>query len=524
MAEFLTDEQMASLEKKKVKSFISDDEMNAIEKSSVPQITPKESFATSTLKGLTLGASKYPLAAIGSIAEGIPYKESLKLAEEFTKESKAQNPGVSLTGEIAGLASPLGLAGKLFGMATKGASYLPTASKLAKSVAAGATGGAATGAISAKTSGEDVGKGAATGALVGGALPIAAEGLKKGVGYAQEAGKSILAGLRNISKTTLDTVSKRPQEVEKVAAMIKDNTFIPTVAEDLTTKIKDFVVSRTDAIDEVLSQSNKPVSMKPVKDFVNNLVSEMEAIQATPLQVRQVGLLKQQQELLNNLPDELAATQFNTVKKQVQEMATSAFNDAGIKSSSLDKAMLRLENTTRDELNKAFPAVKALNAELSQAIKLQEKIGLKNAFKGDAMDAGKLQSFLKTLGNDAKAQTSRLVEEFDELIGTNLKDSSVLYRAADDVITGSAAKNPISAFVTGARNFSPVVGSVLGSLGGTPGTVIGGLAGAALQSPAATRPLMSIGGGAAKAGKSLAEILSTLPAQQVATAKAGGKK
>lgn len=489
----------------------------------ISNITPNESFATGTLKGLTLGLSKYPLAAVGSIAEGIPYKESLKLAEDFTGEAKRQNPGTFTTGDIAGTLSPQGLGGIIFRGATAGAKTLSKVPALAQSVIAGSGAGAATGGISAGTSGGSIKEGAIKGGIIGGALPIAAEGIKRGVGKLGELGKDALASLRNIRKDTLDTLNKRPEEVAEAVRLIKDNTFVPAVARDVQEKVKNFVTSRMEAIDEVLATSKQPISVKPVKDFLDTQIADMSRIQATPLQVKQVSLLKQQQELLKGLPDELPAADFNVLKKQVQDMAQNAFNDTGIKSSTFDKAMLALEEKTRDQLNKAVPQVKQLNGELAQGIKIQERLGLKNAFKGEVMDPNKMQSFLKTLGNDAKKQTSQAVEEFDRLFGTNIKDTSELYRAADDIY-GAASGDIFSAYKTGKALLGPALGGVAGTVFGPVGTMVGTGVGAVVQSPSATVPLMRAGSVAGKAATSLADIVKSTPFQQFATTKATEKK
>lgn len=548
MAEFLTDAQMAELEKKQqpkqLPKFISDADMAALE-SSGPNISQKESFLRGAGQGATLGfgdelagqleksaAPAVELAGRGikSLAELVGYKGGADLGtkmiqtaggienqsvKDIISENRAENrqaqeanPWSYGGGQVVG-SIPITIA-------TSGANKYLQAASLGSLTGLG---------MSEEDTSSGRLKDAVTGGAIGTLATLGGDIVGKGAKYAGKVGKKALASIRNIKPESLETLAARPQDVQQAVQMIKDNTYVPTVAENLNKKIQDFVSTNTKQIDNLLANSNKKISTVPIKKFISDQVDDLGKIQITPLRVRQTELLKQQQALVDQLPETMSASEFNVIKKQIQEQAKSAFKDAGISSDSLSKMMLEFEESVRNELNRAVPGVKDINARLSKAIKLQEKIGLKNAFKGDAMDPAKLQSFLKTLGNDAKKQLMSSVEQFDELMGTNIVDASRVFRAADDIY-GAQSGDIFSAYKTGKSLLGPGLGGAAGSLFGPIGTAIGTGAGLAVQSPAATVPLMKLGGAAGTfATKQLPPIIqSSIPGLTGAVMNEKGRK
>lgn len=476
--------------------------------------TPAQVVVRKFGEGLTGGLSNLIAGGItGALTPGTSASETIRKIREESRQMSKDSPLLSGASEMAGIVSPQGLLGKISGRATKAISGIRGASKATPILAriAGQTlgGGAYTASseLSKGSSPKDAAKEILDNMALSAGLGAAAEaatGVSKGL---KVAGTKILASLQDIRPESIQAYARDPKAVNQAIMEQMKGEFIPRFAEEVQSKISEFVSQRANQLDEILASVDQPVSIKPLISAAEKEIRGLSEVVATPLRQKQIKLLGQQLTMLKNIDKgEVSASQVQEIKKQLQEQLQSFFESAPrkLQRDSLDIALGNIEKAAVKTVEGINPKIDKINEELSRSIQLQKDLKLGNVLKG-GLDPEKARRMLGTLSNDAKSVYRNMARELDDLTGTQLISSSRLFRAAQDLTTNEV----LSVHRTGRSLLPILLGAGAGGLFGEDAKTRGilGAAGAVLGSPLATKPLI-------QSGRLITQGLESVPLKQ----------
>lgn len=461
MADFLTDEEMAALEKQqapKSPDFLSDDEMAAMEArfgvgGPSAMTTPVEQMKI-TPEGLGRGALE-ALPTVGMMAGGFLGSSVGPLGAVG---------GASL-GSMGGKA--LEQAGKEFffdeGPKTRAEQYKELVNAQI-SGAMGEVGGQALG----KVAGKAIEKAPAALAKLGSALTgISEQEIKT---YASKADK-IKALARSTDASTMEAADQIRQQFNK----------------DIGNTIKGV----NEQISSILSQSPKTVESGPILQSLDKYKSKLDPI-LWQEQIAQIDdLIGRVQGISKN--GQLPVAKANEIKQYLQDKAASAYRNGDMFQIGKEAANAAKSGaaTARQLVDEVEPQVTKLNATLQKFHTIEDEMN-RNILRVGAPEAA-----LMAAGTGGNVRSARALEQLGELTGTPMIESAQELAAMRTFTnppllpvdtTGKTATRMGAAAATGAF------------LGGGP---IGGAIGGALTSPLALKSIIETGRAVAPAAKAL---------------------
>jgi len=194
--------------------------------------SPLQSGLMGISRGATFGLAPKIIAGLESIRSNRPYEDVLQEARGMYRSASEQNPASYLAGEIgAGVVAPIGQAA--------------TGAKLGRLAVAGAGTGALSGL--GYSEGQDIGqvaKDVGIGGLLGGALPVLGRGVQSAIqGVKPAIDTSIKSGLSAMTGKTLpylEKVESQPERIKKIERIFtgtgKEET--QKLANDITDLVK----------------------------------------------------------------------------------------------------------------------------------------------------------------------------------------------------------------------------------------------------------------------------------------------
>jgi hypothetical protein len=486
----------------------------------------REAAATFIGAGEQLGQRAGQAFEKGKQIFGIEPKRDLPRVPSFAESVASAREDITGKVERAQEQRPISTTVGEFGtVAAGGVRAIPAVAKTLAPLGVGKVIGALAGstALGAATSGERPGEekavnefmgalfspesileGAASGAVFGAGGEGLSRAVKGGAKLAGRAGTRVLASLRGISPDSIRTFAAKPAAVSKIIKQ-KVVEFVPAWADDATEQLRNWVGQRTATVRNTLASIDQPINISSLKQSAQKSVDSIGQLKSTPGKVRQMGRLRRQVKLLQDLPDDLSAVQLQQLKQDLQEEAFEIFVDKGFRTSPAHDAVESIAKKAQTILEELGPEIADANGELSKAIRLQKALKIKNLFKADGgIDEGLARRLLVS----NKPEDIKRLKELQALTGIDFADSKEAFKAAKDL----GSEDLFSSLFTGRSLGALMIGEALGQAGGVAG--IGGVAGAVAGSPAITRPLIRAG----KAAGGLAGALT--PARISATGQA----
>jgi hypothetical protein len=238
-----------------------------------PQISKTESAIRGGAQGLMFGFPDEATALLESITKGVPYEKSLEESRMAYKQAQEANPITYTGSEIAGGVLPALIPG--VGQAATGA-------KLGRLAIAGAGTGALSGL--GYSEGKDVGqvaKDVAIGGALGGGLPVLGRGVQSAIqGVKPAIDTSIKSGLSAMTGKTLpylEKVESQPERIKKIEKIFtgtgKEET--QKLANDITDLVKRNPFERkakllSNQAYRILQKENDNISISK-EEILNNL-------------------------------------------------------------------------------------------------------------------------------------------------------------------------------------------------------------------------------------------------------------
>lgn len=326
-------------------------------------------------------------------------------------------------------------------------------------------------------------------AASGAAFGVAGEGLagavKGGARLAGKAGTRILASLRGISPDSIRTFSKNPKAVDQIIKQ-KVAEFVPAWGDDVTENLRNWVSQRTQSVKSMLQSVDQPVNITGLKKFAQESLDDISQMRTTGGKVRQLNKLQKQVKLLADLPDNLSASQLQQLKQDLQEEAFDVFVEKGFRKSPAQEFLEKVAKRAQGAVEEVVPDITPINKELSEGIKLQKGLKIKNLFKPDGgIDEGLARRLLVS----NKPEDLKRLNQLQKLTGIPVSDSKEAFKAAKDL----GSEDLLSSIFTGRSALPVLTGAMLGQAGGAAGASIGGAAGLVAGSPLVTRPLIRAG-------------------------------
>ncbi len=474
------------------------------------KISPLDSMATGASVGGSLGLTRPVLTAVGR-ATGMPWQEAWKTSGEFINAAKEENP----KSYAGGLVGSILLPGGGFSAASKGIKAGLSATKMVRPALAGLA--ATTAASGLQATGQAVSEDtpeskAADEVLNAMALNVGAHGageaIKGGATIVKKGAQRVLGSLQNVSKDAIEIYEKNPRAVKALIAD-KLGSFAPQIADHTAEQIKNVGAELEKELTDVVSKVKAPVDVSSVISEIENQIQKLERVKVTPDVRSAISTLKQSlssfykssrvtesavdpylgtvsksKDVLS--PIEYSASDLLTMKRDLQRAATAVYE--GRPTGPINDAFAAIAEKATNSLKDQVPDSAKWLAREQSAIKVKQALGL-----GGQVDPARVKNILATMSNPDKVQKGfpKIVEEFDAIYGTKLKEASNLFRAASQL----GKEDIIAGYGTGRALLGPVIGSL--GMGR-----VGGLLGMILQSPGMARTSIS-------ATKSLEKVLKS---------------
>lgn len=470
-----------------------------------PQVSKTESALRGGAQGLSLGFADEATARLESIMKGVPYEQALQESRQAYKQAQEANPITYTGSEIAGGVLPSFIPG--IGQAT-------TAAKLGKLALIGAGTGAISGLgySEGDTTGQKI-KDVALGAAIGGAFPVAARGVVKGVQSlkpaADEAIKTSLTGFTGKTRTFLDQLDKNPEQVKRIEEKFAGNLNTEILPE-ISMKIDRFV-ERNPFAQRAKANSRLSVEKIPENVRVNKqpAIDEIDKVLDVLKKDKVTNTSREAQETLNTykqrIINELGADDTGEITSDIAGRDLKVFlqNIGGdieryggygnpLKNTKVGQTLKNVRRSLDQELKDKAPEyreiMKTVDRDTVASVKLTRQFMNK-----EGVDSGKINSFLnrttqKPTMMDIDRPTKRAIEllETDRPLQTlrqDISDINLKKAIESQSNQGSNLTNPVVAAMTSlGLGLGGNIGGFTGAgFGGTAGGFLGGIAARQLE-------------------------------------------
>lgn len=415
------------------------------------------------------------------------FKQELSDVRDISREIEQKTPIATPIGKVIGAIGPLSKGTQV----VKGAvQALKVAPKLAGVFSSGLLSGLY-GAIQSADKPKNIANELLTNAALGfgfGAIgeygpDIAKTSIKK----TGDLAKKTFASLKGINPESVDFYARNRKAVNSALKQTIDD-LVPDLSEEMGKQLKGWVEHVNDNLDILIRKNNNLVDATPVLKKAADSLSKLEKITATQDAKNAAAALRQQFDILTNqIPSggKIPAMDLQVIKKQLQNTAVSAYKNQQI---GLDKmfpdAVAEIAQSADGVLDKVHKDVAKLNDSLSKVIKIQQRLGIGDIFKG-GVDVKKARNLLASNLPEVKNG----LKQIDEMTGSNWSNFSKLYKTVQDL----KEQDFLSMFKTGRALLGPIMGATAGSAYGAGGSTLGGLLGLATQSPVGTRSQITAG-------------------------------
>lgn len=466
---------------------------------------PKSSFGEALGVGLQKAASLNLRPAVGGLGAGIGamvgtrggLKEKLAAFGPAYQESRSdllaeqerigkERPGAMLTGEIGGTALTLPF----------------TALKGLK----GAVGlGAATGAGQAISEDKDIksiASDTAKGAAIGGAAFGVAKGIEKAAPYLKEGAKSVTSFVSDKSKTAFSkAASAMTGETEKnirtfidkneaVNKLIKESGGdIPAMANKIREGISNDIAKFRNKQGEFIGKSLDAVSKEKIVPN-SSIIEQLEKVKSrinvklNPEDASQIDEISKKIISLADDSGNISLKELHQAKEYLQEIGQGAYQKAGqiFQTGKItQQAAKQAARESKILLDRAVPELKEANNKLFQLHKLEEMIN-KNLIA-----PGKSETALLVAGGAPTGQNKIQLKQLGNLIGKDVLGEAEKLSAANAFIDPGLLPKSAGGTTSTSRTITA------GALGTVLGGPMGGIATAALTSPAALKKAIQTG-------------------------------
>ena len=454
-----------------------------------PQVSKTESALRGGAQGLSFGFADEATARLESIMKGVPYEQALQESRQAYKQAQEANPITYTGSEIAG--------GVLPALIPTGATQATAGASLGRLAAIGAGTGALSGLgySEGETAGQ-IAKDVGVGTVLGGALPVAAKGIVKGIQslkpIADEAIKTSLTGFTGKTRAFLDQIEKNPEQVKRIESKFAGD-IQQEILPEINAKINDFM-TKNPYKQRAIQGSQKAIESIPDditisrstgEKILGDSLSELEkdTVSATAQDAK--AILNDYLKRFENTKEQIPGKEIKRILQNLDGDIEKKFGGYGnpFANDEASKAIKGLRFAWDNELKTKVPEYDKIMQRVRKDASASESLTNRFATK-EGVSSGKISAFTDRLLKQQNKimQTPeiktdiRRIEAISRLpeseiglqtLGQDIKDIGLKKAIEARGNQGSNIATPVTIGFTG-------LGGGLGqAIGGTPGAFVG---------------------------------------------------